>query len=66
MRHSLGLLSLAAGLLYAQTPKKPTVQVPLGLLPLQFPGDNPYTPEKAELGRLLYFDVPTTPTAFPQ
>jgi len=57
MRYSLGLLSLAVGLLCAQTPKKPTVQVPLGLLPLQFPADNPYTPEKAELGRLLYFDV---------
>src|SRR5437764_89633 len=33
-----------------------TVPVPLGLLPIVWPKDNPYTPEKAELGRLLYFD----------
>ena len=56
MVRPLGLLCLAT-VVFAQTPKKPTVQVPLGLLPLQFPADNPYTPEKAELGRLLYFDV---------
>ena len=31
-------------------------QVPLGLLPIQFPKENPYSPEKVELGRLLYFD----------
>ncbi|MCI0377167.1 MAG: c-type cytochrome [Gemmataceae bacterium] len=29
---------------------------PLGLPPVIWPEDNPYTPEKAELGRLLYFD----------
>ena len=29
---------------------------PLGLVPIIWPADNPYTPEKAELGRLLYFD----------
>ena len=33
-----------------------TVRVPRGLLPIVWPKDNPYTPEKAELGRLLYFD----------
>ena len=33
-------------------PPKP----PLGLPPVIWPEDNPYTPEKAELGRLLYFD----------
>src|SRR5579871_5034678 len=32
------------------------VTVPLGLQPIAWPADNPYTPEKAELGRLLYFD----------
>ncbi len=32
------------------------VKVPLGLLPLNWPADNPYTVEKAELGKLLYFD----------
>ncbi len=30
--------------------------VPEGLPPVQWPADNPYTPEKVELGRLLYFD----------
>ena len=29
---------------------------PLGLAPVPWPADNPYTPQKAELGRLLYFD----------
>lgn len=33
-----------------------TANVPLGLLPVVWPKDNPYTAEKAELGRLLYFD----------
>ena len=32
------------------------VTVPFGLQPIAWPADNPYTPEKAELGRLLYFD----------
>jgi cytochrome c peroxidase len=31
-------------------------RVPLGLAPIVWPADNPYTKEKAELGRLLYFD----------
>jgi cytochrome c peroxidase len=50
-------LFLATALVCAQKAAKPTIQVPLGLLPLQFPSDNPYSPEKVELGRLLYFDV---------
>jgi cytochrome c peroxidase len=29
---------------------------PLGLPPIFWPDDNPYTPEKAELGKLLFFD----------
>lgn len=29
---------------------------PLGLPPLKYPADNPPTPEKIELGRMLYFD----------
>lgn len=29
---------------------------PLGLSPLFWPDENPYTPEKAELGKLLFFD----------
>jgi cytochrome c peroxidase len=32
-------------------------QAPLGLPAVPFPRDNPYTPEKAELGRVLYFDT---------
>lgn len=31
-------------------------ETPLGLPPVFWPADNYYTPEKAELGRLLYFD----------
>src|SRR5438128_1937729 len=31
-------------------------RVPLGLTPIMWPKDNTYTPEKAELGWLLYFD----------
>ena len=31
-------------------------KVPLGLMPIFWPKDNPYSPEKAELGWLLYFD----------
>lgn len=33
-----------------------TIEPPLGLPPIFWPEDNPYSPEKAELGRLLYFD----------
>jgi cytochrome c peroxidase len=31
-------------------------KIPLGLVPIIWPSDNPYTPEKAELGWFLYFD----------
>ena len=34
----------------------PALEVPLGLLPIRFPKENLYTPEKRELGRLLYYD----------
>jgi cytochrome c peroxidase len=34
----------------------PTVRVPLGLLPITWPSDNPYSADKVELGRLLFFD----------
>lgn len=33
-----------------------TIQVPLGLPPVPWPSDNPYSKEKVELGRKLYFD----------
>lgn len=32
------------------------LEVPLGLPPVPWPSDNPYSKKKAELGRLLYFD----------
>jgi cytochrome c peroxidase len=48
------VLSLTVGL--GQQNKSP-IPVPLGLLPVQFPKDNPYSPEKAELGKLLYYDT---------
>jgi cytochrome c peroxidase len=33
-----------------------TFKVPLGLTPMLWPKDNPYSADKAELGRLLYYD----------
>lgn len=36
--------------------KAESIQIPLGLPPVPWPKDNSYTKEKAELGRLLYFD----------
>ncbi len=51
---TLGLaLAAPALILFAADP---ALEVPLGLLPLRFPADNPYTVEKRELGRLLYYD----------
>src|SRR5579884_220270 len=51
-----GLVLLApAFLLTAAEPQHP-VAVPLGLAPIVWPKDNPYSAEKVELGRLLYFD----------
>lgn len=40
----------------AQPAEAAGVQVPLGLPPLSIPKDNPLTPEKIELGKMLYFD----------
>jgi cytochrome c peroxidase len=48
----LALLAPAFAILAAD----PALEVPLGLLPIQFPKSNPYSPEKRELGRLLYYD----------
>src|SRR6476659_2319564 len=45
---------LSAFLAMGQTGKPK--QEPLGLAPIVWPSNNLYTPEKAELGRLLYFD----------
>lgn len=53
LRFAAGVLSSAA-LVFAATPPK---KEPLGLRPVIYPADNPYSPEKAELGRILYFDA---------
>jgi cytochrome c peroxidase len=50
----LALLTPALFMLAAAQPDP--VPVPLGLLPIVWPRDNAYSPEKVELGRLLYFD----------
>jgi cytochrome c peroxidase len=59
---SRGFLPLALAIVVPlaaaeKTPKSAGVETPLGLLPVVWPRDNPYTPAKAELGKLLYFDV---------
>ncbi len=53
----LPALLLPASLLGQMASKAAALPVPLGLLPVQFPKDNPYSPEKAALGKLLYFDA---------
>ncbi len=49
-----GFMLAIPAMFFGADPQGP--KVPLGLLPIQFPKDNPYSPEKVELGRLLYFD----------
>ena len=51
-----GLALLAPAFLLMAAEPINNSSVPVGLLPVAWPKDNPYTPEKAELGRLLYFD----------
>ena len=46
---------LAASMLPATAAEK-DFKVPFGLLPIQWPKDNPYSPARWELGRALYFD----------
>ncbi|MBK9169965.1 MAG: cytochrome-c peroxidase [Bryobacterales bacterium] len=48
--------TLLAAALFVPLSSADTVKVPKGLMPLVWPADNPYTPAKAYLGRLLYFD----------
>src|SRR5437868_4575460 len=48
-------LTVLAGLVAGQTATEPPAP-PLGLPPVFWPDDNPYSPEKVELGRFLYFD----------
>lgn len=49
-------LAILAPALFLSAAFAEDIRVPLGLLPIQWPADNPYSKEKAELGRLLYFD----------
>lgn len=51
MRYLFLLALSAASLVSAET-----ITPPLGLPEVPWPKDNPYTKEKADLGRLLYFD----------
>src|SRR5262245_14820874 len=51
----LGLVLLLPAL-RAQGPTDKPPRPPLGLPPVQWPEDNPYSASKAELGRFLYFD----------
>ncbi len=58
---SLGLLAGVALILGGapageEAAQDATIETPLGLPPIFWPEDNPYSPEKVELGRLLYFD----------
>jgi cytochrome c peroxidase len=48
----ISLLPLVSAETAGEKPPKP----PLGLPPVQWPEDNPYSAAKEELGRLLYFD----------
>src|SRR5438309_9703904 len=55
-----GMILLPAILLYVSAAADPAAvykKPPLGLMPIIWPADNPYSPQKAELGRLLYFDT---------
>src|SRR5215470_3693377 len=50
-----GALALPAFLLLSYAADAPP-KVPLGLPPILWPKDNPYSTAKVELGRFLYFD----------
>jgi cytochrome c peroxidase len=52
----VALAVLAPAAMFGESDSAQEPAVPLGLPPVFWPDDNPYTPEKAELGRLLYFD----------
>jgi cytochrome c peroxidase len=56
----LVLLAPAFFLIYFLAPvdaADPGAEVPLGLLPVRYPKDNPYSADKRELGRILYYDT---------
>lgn len=49
-------MTVVWGAALAQKSGQEAPKPPLGLPPLFWPEENPYTPEKEDLGRLLYFD----------
>jgi cytochrome c peroxidase len=49
-------LTLGENAALMEEPMEETYPVPLGLPPIPWPEDNPYSEKKKELGRLLYFD----------
>jgi cytochrome c peroxidase len=52
------LLALLPALLAVRKPQPamPGPPLPLGLQPIPWPADNPYSPARAELGKILFFD----------
>lgn len=54
--HFILTLILAVGNFVNIFSEDPVLKVPLGLPAIPWPEDNPYSKDKAELGRLLYFD----------
>src|SRR5207249_1838910 len=57
---SLGLISVIGTVTDARPSERlfpaKGPRIPRGLVPMLWPADNPYTPQKAELGWLLFFD----------
>jgi cytochrome c peroxidase len=56
MRWDLKRLAILAPALFLSTAFAEDIRVPLGLLPIQWPADNPYSQAKSDLGKILYFD----------
>lgn len=55
---ALALAGIAATLAAQEAPRFPTeITPPMGLGEIAWPADNPYSPEKAELGWYLYYDT---------
>ena len=53
----MGRLGAGQAFLSASIPSAPAdFPVPLGLPPIPWPEDNPYSPARAELGKVLFFD----------
>lgn len=53
---ALALIIVAGFTFYAFQEPKEELKIPFGLPAIPWPEDNPYSAEKADLGRLLYFD----------